>query len=89
MNGHTAILDNMNMKDLQNLKEYLDARDPVQNSETQDIPAPRRAHWVQTSKDTYYCSSCHDTWNMSDSPFDNGFRYCPYCGAKMISITDP
>ena len=34
---------------------------------------------------TYYdCSACKESWTTIDgTPFDNGMKYCPHCGAKM------
>lgn len=33
----------------------------------------------------YDCSVCGESWTTIDgTPFDNGMKYCPHCGAKMI-----
>ena len=36
-------------------------------------------------EETYECTACGESVTMIDgeSPISNGFKYCPYCGAKM------
>ena len=50
--------------------------------------------WVFTEEpDGYYhfdCSECERTlmpgeWDNRKNPFEEGFAYCPYCGAKMTN----
>ena len=43
--------------------------------------------WIlYEDKDTnaWKCSVCHEVVQLMDgSPFENGWHYCPHCGAKM------
>lgn len=47
------------------------------------------AHWISTEKETgentWKCSGCG--WELylsnDDTPGENGYRYCPNCGARM------
>ena len=52
------------------------------------------AHWVcEKNYDgdpvVWTCSRCKDSSIMSEgTPKDNGFKFCPYCGAKMEWIKE-
>lgn len=53
------------------------------------IPQPKTGHWIEKNGydgDTYYdCSECGESWTTIDgTPWDDGMKYCPNCGAKMI-----
>lgn len=51
----------------------------------------RPAVWRRKDKDQalfgveWECSNCHDTIALNGilTPIGNGFKFCPYCGAKM------
>ena len=49
---------------------------------------PVTGKWIEKDGydgDTYYdCSVCGESWTTIDgTPWDNGMKYCPNCGAKM------
>lgn len=53
-------------------------------------PKPKTGHWIEKDGfdgDTYYdCSECGESWTTIDgTPWNNGMKYCPNCGAKMES----
>lgn len=41
----------------------------------------RTGHWIDYGKGNYACSECGYEFISDDT---DDFRYCPYCGAKMI-----
>ena len=48
------------------------------------------AHWIPCENETgegsntYKCSTCGEIQMIiSGTPKDNGWKYCPHCGAKM------
>lgn len=48
------------------------------------------AHWISCENETgegsntYKCSTCGEIQMIiSGTPKDNGWKYCPHCGAKM------
>ena len=50
---------------------------------------PKTGHWIEKDGfdgDVYYdCSECGDSWTMIEgTSWDNEFKYCPSCGAKMV-----
>lgn len=43
---------------------------------------------VFTDGDGDYTTGCDNMFTiMEGNPKDNGFKYCPYCGGKIISST--
>lgn len=51
---------------------------------------PKTGHWIEKEGfdgDTYYnCSECGESWTtIAGTPWNNGMKYCPNCGAKMES----
>lgn len=52
------------------------------------------AQWEQPSSfdeenNVFQCSNCKEEFVLiSGSPKDNGYEYCPYCGAKMDEVAD-
>ena len=52
-------------------------------------PQPKTGHWIEKDGfdgDTYYdCSECGESWTtIEGTPWNNGMKYCPNCGAKMV-----
>ena len=52
-----------------------------------------RGKWIERDDGwggVYYdCSVCGESWTTIDgTPFDNGMKYCPKCGAKMMESED-
>lgn len=47
----------------------------------------KHGEWIaeENYDDIYYrCSACDEPWVLIEgTPFDNGMKYCPNCGAKM------
>lgn len=55
-----------------------------------DVQPVKRGEWEEVTGycgwgDTYYrCSICGEEWVFTDgNPKSNGWRFCPYCGARM------
>lgn len=52
----------------------------------------RHAHWEQPSyfdeeNGVFRCSNCKEEFVLiSGSPKENGYEYCPHCGAKMDEV---
>ncbi len=51
---------------------------------------PKTGRWIEKDGydgDTYYdCSECGESWTtIEGTPWNNGMKYCPNCGAKMES----
>ena len=49
----------------------------------------KTGHWIEKDGfdgDTYYdCSECGESWTtIEGEPWNNGMKYCPNCGARMI-----
>ena len=67
--------------------EVLDAIDAAPTIDPEALQPV--AHWVcEEDYDgdpvVWTCSRCKDSSIMYDgTPKDNGFKFCPYCGAKM------
>ena len=56
-------------------------------------PKQRTGHWIEEDGydgDTYYdCSVCGESWaTIEGTPWDNGMKYCPNCGADMREETN-
>lgn len=45
----------------------------------------RHGHWKPFDEDEYSCSLCGNIFVTMDGghPLSNGFKFCPFCGAKM------
>lgn len=63
----------------------------VYHCKTVDAEPVQHAVWRRKDKDQalfgveWECTNCHDTIALNGimTPIGNGFRFCPYCGAKM------
>ena len=43
--------------------------------------------WTQDSNFYYYISECGDVHQFTDGgPKENKFRFCPYCGKKLVDV---
>lgn len=54
---------------------------------------PKTGHWIEKDGydgDTYYdCSECGESWTtIEGTPWNNGMKYCPNCGAKMGVVSE-
>lgn len=52
----------------------------------EDVQPVVHGRWIQDCDYHFRCSICGDRWIVSDgNPLDvaNGWRFCPYCGARM------
>ena len=57
--------------------------DPLKRIEAEPV---KHAHWVACEdeyEDEYKCSACGGIQFFAITPQDEGWEYCPYCGAKM------
>ena len=46
------------------------------------------AHWIRVNKSqVYICDSCKVWFNLHNRLIE-GYRYCPYCGARMEDKKD-
>jgi len=55
-----------------------------------DVEPVTHAHWIPDESETgegsntYKCSACEEIQMLIDgTPKENGWKYCPNCGAKM------
>lgn len=63
----------------------------VERQPTVDAEPVRSAVWRRKDKEQalfgveWECTNCRDTIALNGlmTPIGNGFRFCPYCGAKM------
>ena len=72
---------------------YKDALNSVDEAPTIDPETLRPvAHWDMEedavgSPIVWTCSNCKDSIIMYDgTPMENGYKYCPYCGAKIAEV---
>ena len=68
----------------------MEARTEVNNAPTLDVKPTVHAHWIPYESETgegsntYKCSACGEIQMLIDgTPKENGWNYCPHCGAKM------
>jgi len=51
------------------------------------IPEPKIGHWIDKFAGVYRCSCCEEITSIdTEIDFPNGIRYkyCPWCGCKMV-----
>lgn len=61
-------------------------RAAIEEEPGEDIKPVVHAHWVACEdeyEDEYKCSACGGTQFFAMTPQDEGWEYCPHCGAKM------
>ena len=64
----------------------MEAKTEVNNAPTLDVKPVVHAHWVPCEdeyEDEYKCSACGGTQFFAMTPQNEGWEYCPKCGAKM------
>lgn len=71
-------------------KTQLSVADVIDQIDREDTIEPQRkkGKWIEQEdwwEDVYYeCSACGKPWTMIDgTPWDNGMKFCPNCGARM------
>ena len=61
----------------------------IEDAPTLDVQPVVHAHWVACEDeyeyvlDEYKCSACGGIQFFAIEPQENGWKYCPNCGAKM------
>lgn len=72
------------------MAEYIDnAAKMLELLPAADVVPVRRGVWNEYEDDfgeemVYQCSVCKDEFVLTEgSPKDNGYRYCPSCGARL------
>lgn len=68
--------------------DYADIIDAQPSVEPQE---PKTGYWIEKDGfdgDVYYdCSDCGESWTtIEGTPWDNGMKYCPNCGAPKAAI---
>ena len=61
-------------------------RAAIENEPGEDVTPVVHAHWVACEDEygeAYTCSACSGIQFFDVTPQDEGWEYCPYCGAKM------
>ena len=64
--------------------------DEAENMAYKALNAQLHAHWINLGRifegdeHQYGCSNCKEVFQLMDgTPKDNGYKYCPNCGARM------
>ena len=58
----------------------------IEKESSEDVAPVVHAHWVPCEdeyEDEYKCSACGGTQFFAMTPQNEGWEYCPHCGAKM------
>ena len=66
-------------------------RTAIEKEPGEDVKPVLHAHWVPCEdeyEDEYKCSACGGTQFFAMTPQNEGWEYCPECGAKMDEKTD-
>ena len=70
--------------------EWIAFREEVNQIPMIEAEPVRPAHWIPDESETgegsntYKCSACGEIQMLIEgTPKDNGWKYCPNCGAKM------
>lgn len=66
-------------------------RAAIENEPREDVKPVVHAHWVACEDEygeEYKCSVCGGIQFFDITPQDEGWEYCPYCGAKMDEEID-
>ena len=61
-------------------------RAAIENEPGEDVTPVVHAHWVACEdeyEEEYKCSACGGIQFFAMTPQDEGWEYCPHCGAKM------
>lgn len=67
---------------------YLGVYDCVNTTPTADVQEVKHGKWIDREADlgykVYQCSVCEEEYCLeTGSPQENGYNFCPNCGAKM------
>lgn len=64
---------------------YRRAADKLKKMPTVETEPVRHGNWKPFDEDEYTCSLCGNIFVTMDGghPLSSGFKFCPFCGAKM------
>ena len=67
----------------------------INEQPTIDAEPVKHAHWIPDERETgegsntYKCSACGEIQMLIEgTPNENGWKYCPHCGAKMVEYPE-
>lgn len=72
--------------------QIMDAMDALEDEPAMPDSLQHVAHWDMEedavgSPIVWTCSNCKDSIIMYDgTPMENGYKYCPHCGAKIAEV---
>ena len=69
---------------------YYEARSCIEDVPTADVAEVKHGEWIDLHDEnvlyeqTYKCSACGEWFVIeAGTPKENGYKYCPNCGARM------
>ena len=75
--------------------EWIAFREEVNQIPMIEAEPVKHAHWIPDERETgegsntYKCSACGEIQMLIEgTPNENGWKYCPNCGAKMVEYED-
>ena len=61
----------------------------IMNAPAADVQEVKHGEWKQVYEDCWECSICGQEYYLGiETPKENEYHYCPYCGAKMNGKED-
>lgn len=74
-------------KDIDYYDALIDAEDVIDDLPSADVAPVRHGHWI---KNDPHCDGLAFLWNCSKcgAESEEGYRYCPACGARMDEEVD-
>jgi hypothetical protein len=84
---------NMNQKSLDRLQEAVDDLKRYHQETAQErrvvIPETKTCSWKHDDEDGAFDTECGNRFQMEDgTPEDNGFRFCTYCGGRLVVVRE-
>ena len=74
---------------LEKYAPYFECENAVEQLPSVNPPKPKTGHWIEEDMFdgdvAYRCSECNELfWIEDGTPKDNGYDFCPKCGARMV-----
>ena len=77
------------IKPIWDSKGYVQGYEEFRSIPSVDFAQVMHGRWECGEENSWFCSECDEEFYLEDgTPQENGYRFCPNCGARMDGESD-